>query len=157
MSSGDLSAILAGDLGRGEWFIFGCVASWVAYSIMGKAAMRELSPPAVVTHACVIGALFLFPAAVNEGMIQSFSGYSLSVWLGIAYLGLFGSALGFVWYYEGIRAIGPSRAGVFINLVPVSAILMASIILEEAVDGSLAVGSLFVVSGVYLTNRSRPA
>ncbi|MCX5840677.1 MAG: hypothetical protein NTY16_04315, partial [Deltaproteobacteria bacterium] len=35
----------------------------------------------------------------------------------IFYLGFFGTVLGFLWYYEGIQVIGPSRAAVFINLV----------------------------------------
>ncbi len=44
-------------------------------------------------------------------------------------LGLFGTVIGFVWYYEGIRQIGPMRAALFINFVPVSAIALAYFIL----------------------------
>jgi drug/metabolite transporter (DMT)-like permease len=142
VSRGNPLTILQGDLGLGELNIFGCVVSWVAYSLIGKTAMKNLSP-------------LLFPAALHEGIAQSVWHYSPSVWLGVFYLGFFGSAMGFIWYYEGIKAIGPSRAGVFINVVPVSAILLASLILNEVMDASLAVGAMFVIGGVYLTNRSR--
>jgi hypothetical protein len=37
----------------------------------------------------------------------------------IVYLGAFGTVIGFVWYYEGVKAIGPARTAVFNNLVPV--------------------------------------
>jgi drug/metabolite transporter (DMT)-like permease len=153
VSRGNPLTILQGDFGLGELNIFGCVASWVAYSLIGKSAMKDLSPLLAVTYACVIGAACLLPAALHEGITQSIGHYSLSVWLGVFYLGLFGTAVGFIWYYEGIKSIGPSRAGVFINFVPVSAILLASLVLKEAMDAALAIGAVFVVGGVYLTNR----
>ncbi|GAI73009.1 unnamed protein product, partial [marine sediment metagenome] len=53
---------------------------------------------------------------------------------------------------EGIDKIGPSRAGIFINFVPIFATLMAILILHEKLSPSLIFGAIFVVSGVYLTN-----
>jgi drug/metabolite transporter (DMT)-like permease len=61
--------------------------------------------------------------------------------------------LGFVWFYEGIKKIGPTKAGLFINFVPISAILMAFLFLDEPLTFSLLVGALLVTTGVYLTNR----
>jgi drug/metabolite transporter (DMT)-like permease len=61
--------------------------------------------------------------------------------------------LGFVWFYEGINQIGPTRAGLFINFVPISAILLAFLILGEPLTLSLLFGTLLVSTGVYLTNR----
>jgi drug/metabolite transporter (DMT)-like permease len=157
ISHGQPLAIWSGGLGRGELYIFGCVFSWVAYSLIGKIVMRELSPLLSVTYACSLGAFLLFPPAYLEGITQQVFHYSATVWISLGYLGLFGSALGFIWYYQGIVAIGPSRAGVFINIVPVSSILLAYLLLQEAVDTSLMVGALLVISGVTLTNRSARA
>jgi drug/metabolite transporter (DMT)-like permease len=115
--------------------------------------MEKLSPLAAVSYACLIGAVALFVPAAAEGMAERFLTYSPSAWLGIVYLGFFGSALGFFWYYEGIKAIGPARAGVFINIVPVSAVVLAFLFLNETLDGSLVLGAVFVLTGVTLTNR----
>ena len=57
------------------------------------------------------------------------------------------------WYYAGIRAIGAARAGIFINLVPVFAIAMGYVILDEPVTSSLISGGAMVISGVWLANR----
>ncbi|MCP3952575.1 MAG: DMT family transporter, partial [Desulfobacterales bacterium] len=78
----------------------------------------------------------------------------LAEWTSIIYLGLFGTVIGFVWYYEGIRQIGALRAGLFINFVPVSAITLAYLILAEPITLSLLMGAGLVLTGVYLTNRS---
>jgi drug/metabolite transporter (DMT)-like permease len=153
IAKGNPLQILQGGLGLGELTMFGCVMSWVAYSLIGKVALARLSPLISVTWACVIGGLLLLPFALFEGLTSTVASYSPAAWTSIIYLGLFGTSLGFIWYYEGIRTIGPSRAGVFINLVPICAVILAFLMLDEAIDGSIILGALLVFSGVYLTNR----
>ncbi|MGD2127270.1 MAG: DMT family transporter, partial [Desulfobacteraceae bacterium] len=140
--------------GLGEFFIFCCVASWVTYSLIGKSVVTQLSPLSSVTYASMVGATGLFVPAYLEGMLKDLSHYSRLDWLGIFYLGICGTVIGFVWYYQGIKAIGPTRAGQFINFVPMSAIVLAFFILGEPVSLSLLVGAIFVITGVYLTNTS---
>jgi len=152
ISRGEFSQILGGGIGWGEVLTLGCMASWVAYSLIGKAILKGMSPLVSVSYSSAIGTVALFVPACAEGMIGQVTGYSLLDWLGIGYLGIFGTVLGFVWYYEGIKKIGPTRAGQFINFVPVSAIILAFFILGEPITWSLLVGGFFVLSGVYLTN-----
>ena len=156
ITRGNPAEILHGGIGIGELSILGCVASWVAYSLIGKVAMDGMSPLLAVTASCVTGMLFLLPPAVAEGMIGQAPGYGWTTWAGIAYLGVFGTVLGFLWYYEGIRAIGPSRAGIFINFVPVSGVILGWLILGEKIDLSLLAGAVMVIGGVALVNRTPP-
>ncbi len=153
ISKGSLSVLLQGRLGVGEFYILGCVASWVSYSLLGKKALRNVPPLTAVTCACVMGTLCLIAPALNEGILSQIATYSISVWLGIFYLGFFGTALGFIWYYEGILAIGASRAGIFINIVPVSSVILAFFLLNESIDTSVLIGAGLVITGVYITNR----
>ena len=150
ITRGKLWTGLSGGFGWGELYIFGCVAAWVAYSLLGKSVMTGLSPLAAVTYSSVIGAVCLFPAAVMEGLWDA-RNFSLTAWASVFYLGFFGTVLGFVWYYEGIQRIGPVRAGLFINFVPVSAVFLAYLILNESLTVSLLIGAILVSSGVYLT------
>jgi len=150
ITRGELSAGLEAGFGWGELFIFGCVASWVAYSLLGKSVMSELSPLAAVTCSSVVGAVCLLPPALAEGLADA-GRYSPAAWASVAYLGIFGTVIGFVWYYEGIKRIGPVRAGLFINFVPVSAVFLAFLILGEPLTASLLVGAVLVSAGVYLT------
>lgn len=154
ISKGNLTQILHGSLGRGELYILCCVASWVAYSLLGKAVMADLSPLVAVSYASVVGVAALLIPAYFEGIMQNFFQYSKLEWLSLFYLGFFGTVLGFVWYYEGIKRIGPTKASQFINFVPVSAVLLAFLILGEPITLSLMIGTIFVCSGVYLTNIS---
>jgi drug/metabolite transporter (DMT)-like permease len=154
ISRGNPIEIFKGNAGLGEVFIFFCVMSWVAYSLIGKAVMKDLSPLVSVSYSSVVGALGLFIPAYLEGMVQHFSHYTKIEWLGIFYLGFFGTVVGFVWYYEGIKAIGATKASQFINFVPISAVVLAFFLLAEPVPSSLVIGTLMVCAGVYLTNST---
>ena len=134
ITDGHPAQLLALGLGPGELSIFVCVASWVCYS-------------------SIIGTLFLFPFAVGHGLFQT--SYTPLHLASLFYMGFFGTVLGFLWYYQGILALGPTRAGIFINIVPISAILLAWLLLDEPVGGAIWIGALLVVSGVTLTNTSR--
>jgi drug/metabolite transporter (DMT)-like permease len=157
ITRGQLLAVFRGGFGLGELYIFGCVASWVTYSLLGKAVMKDLSPVVSVTYSVSIGTVILFIPALANGALRHCLSYSTAQWLSLFYLGFFGTVLGFVWFYQGIQRIGPMKSGLFINFVPISGIFLAYLILGEPLTPSLAVGLLFVSGGLYLMNQRTAA
>jgi drug/metabolite transporter (DMT)-like permease len=154
ISDGNPAALLSGGLGMGDVYILCAVCSWVAYSLIGKRAMNRFSPLAAVTGAAVTGVIMLCIPAWLSGMPAEIPLYRPIDWAALFYLGFFGTVLGFVWYYDGIKAIGPARAGLFINFVPLSAITLGYLLLDESITFSLAIGAALVITGVILTNTA---
>jgi drug/metabolite transporter (DMT)-like permease len=152
ISQGHPASLFRGGLGWGDAFIFCCVLSWVAYTLVGKAVLGGLSPLVAVAYSALIGAIGLGVPALGTGLLGRISGFSIYNWFSLAYLGIFGTVVGFIWYYEGIRTIGAGRASLFINFVPLGAIAMGYLFLGEPVTLSLVAGTLLVVGGVYLTS-----
>jgi drug/metabolite transporter (DMT)-like permease len=152
ISKGDPASLLRGGLGWGDALIFCCVLSWVAYTLVGKAVLTGLSPLVTVTYSACIGTVGLGVPALGAGLLTRMGDFTMTSWLSLAYLGIFGTVVGFIWYYEGVRTIGAARASLFINFVPLGAIVMAFLILGEPVTISLVTGAFLVVSGVYLTS-----
>jgi drug/metabolite transporter (DMT)-like permease len=135
--------------------MFCAIVAWAVYTILGRHALKGLSPLAATTYAVLWGVVLLGVGALTElDQIGSFS-FSGPVWVSVVYLGALGSAVGFVWYYEGVKAIGPSRAAVFNNLVPVFGVVLAYLVLDEPVLVSMVVGAAMVITGVTLANRVR--
>ncbi len=153
IAKGDLRQIVAGGVGLGELYILGCVLNWAAYSLLGKVALRRLSPLVSVAYSSLAGAIALVVPALCEDLTHTVVRASLLDWTSIAYLAVCGTVLGFVWFYQGVQRIGTTRAGLFINFVPISAVILAFFLLREPITWSLAVGAILVLSGVYLTNR----
>jgi drug/metabolite transporter (DMT)-like permease len=157
ISRGRPGALLSGGLGLGELCILGCVTCWTAYTLIGQRLMSDLSPLASVTYSVLVGVAALVAPASWEGLWSQIGRHRLEEWLGLAYLGIFGTVVGFVWYYEGVKRVGSVRAGLFINLVPVSAVLIAAWLLREPLTFSLLMGGVLVIAGVSLTNRRAAA
>jgi drug/metabolite transporter (DMT)-like permease len=152
ISRGNLIEALGGGVGTGELWILGCVASWVAYSLIGKTTVAHISPLVSVCYSSIAGAAMLAVPAFSEGLCQQIGNFGLSEWGGLIYLSLFGTVLALTWYIDGIKRIGPTKASIFINFVPVSAVFLSFLILHEPITSSLLVGLVFVSFGVYLTN-----
>lgn len=146
---------LSGQFGIGEWYILLGVTSWVIYSLLGKKVMIKLSPLVSVTYSSIIGTTLLFLPAYWEKFPAKMLHFSWQGWSGVGYLSIFGTVLGFLWYYQGIKTIGPMKASIFINFVPISALFLSYLILREPLHFSLLLGTIMVVGGVYLTNKSQ--
>jgi drug/metabolite transporter (DMT)-like permease len=156
ITRGDLAGAaqdISQSLGAGELLMLGGVVSWAAYTLIGRRALTNLSPIAATTYAALWGLLFLSMGAVGQLGDVDWSNVPVTAWASVVYLGAFGTVIGFVWYYEGVKAIGPSRASVFNNLVPVFGVVLAAVLLGEAILVSMVVGGALVVAGVTLTNR----
>lgn len=156
VARGDLAGAwhdLSQALGAGELLMFCGVASWAAYTILGRHALRGLSPIAATTYASLWGLLLLAIGAAFELPQLQASHFSWQVIVSLLYLGAFGTVIAFIWYSEGIKAIGPARTAVFTNLVPVFGIALSALMLHEPVLISMIVGGVLVIAGVSLTNR----
>jgi drug/metabolite transporter (DMT)-like permease len=154
ISGGDPARLLRGEIGRGDLYIFGAMLSWATFSVVGKIILGELEPRLAITYACLIGTLALAVPAVLEGGLVNVPQYPLEMWLSLAYLGLMGTVLAFILYYQGIKSIGPSKTAIFINLVPIWAMTLSTILLGERITLPLVIGAAMVIGGVFLTSRS---
>ena len=153
ITKGNIFELFQDSIGTGELFIFGTVASWVAYSLIGKALMKNLSAILTVTYSVLAGTLLLIIPATFEGVFYIIPTLTTIDWINFFYLGLFGTVLAFIFYYQGIVRIGPTKAGLFINFVPVSGVILAFFILKEPITVSLLFGVILVSIGIYLTNK----
>lgn len=153
IANGNPLELLSGGISRGDLLILGCVASWTAYSLGGRAVLKNLSPLTAVAWSCIFGTIMLLPPALAGQLMEDIIHARGVDWICILFLGVLATGLAYFWYYEAIQVIGASRAGIFINTVPVFAVIMGFLILGEPIHASLITGGLMVITGVYLTNK----
>ena len=154
ISNGQLSLLSSG-AGIGELTLLGCVLCWALYSVIGRRAMRGMSPLTTVTYSAVAGTLFLAPVAMTQGVMAKVSSYGVQAWASLLYLALLGTVVGFLWYYQSINEIGAVRSGVFINFVPLFAMLFGLLLLDEPLTPTLLQGAALVITGAWITNNNR--
>ncbi len=151
---GDLRTFLHFELGPGELILVLCIFIWSAYTILGRIALSTLSPLALTAYVMAAGALPTAVPASFEGA-AALAEVSARSWSALAYLIVFGTVIPFLWFSEGVKALGAARAAQFISLVPPLAVAEAVLILGESFTSALGVGTALVVAGLYLTNRPR--
>jgi drug/metabolite transporter (DMT)-like permease len=156
IGNGDPLALLHGTVGIGELLIIGCVVTWTAYTFIGWQATGVFSAHATTLYASFTGAILLGLAALVHGHID-LSAWSWRVWSGMLFLAIFGTAIAYTWFTEAVHKLGAGHASVFINLVPVFAVLQAAVLLDERLGLPVLFGGLLVIAGVWLTTLQKNA
>jgi drug/metabolite transporter (DMT)-like permease len=153
LSRGSLHSLLTLNLGLGELLLILCIFMWSAYTLLGRIALSGLPALALTAYVMTVGSLLLaIPASLENASLVNATWQS---WAALGYLVVFGTVLPFLWFYEGVKALGAARAAQFINLVPPLAVAESVLILGEPMTPALYVGTALVVAGLYLTNKPR--
>ena len=151
VSRGSWEVIRHISFNAGDILILGSSVSFAYYSVRGRTILKEFSPLAATSYACLFGALLFAVMVFLYGLpMPGIATFSPAGWLAILHLSILSTFLGSVWWYEGVRRIGAGRSAVFFNLVTVFAILLAAAFLGERLRWPQVLGGIFVIGGVYL-------
>ncbi len=150
VTNGNFSALLL-SLSIGDIYIFISILLWVVYVLLGKFYTVKLSPLLMTTWVAILSACIFSPLAMYE-YNHAVNNFDFNAILACLYSGLLGTCLAYVWFLDGVKEIGAAKTSVFMNLEPLSAIFLASIILGESISMFMAIGGLITILGVTLTN-----
>jgi len=139
---------------KGDLLYAGAAICWSTYSILGRIAAKRFTALASTTWATLAGTVMLAPFALWRA--AGSTGYTIAFWADVLYMAIFGTVIAFFLWSRGLERLGASRAAVFINLVPVITLVLASVVLGERPASVQVVGMLVVLGGVYLAGTARP-
>ncbi len=154
LSHGHLASIVDAGLGVGELLMFGAVTSWALYSVIGRKVLSDLSPLAATNYAALWGTLLLAITAAPQFSQVHLGQFDWRMILSLLYLGVFGTAVAFVWYYTSIKRCGASVTSVFNNLVPVFGVAIGVLLLGEQLLPSMLIGGVIAIAGVMMVSRA---
>ena len=135
------------------------LAACVLYSFYTVALRDRPQMPgaAFFTLLAVIAAITSLPLLAYEAMTTGLVWPTPKGWLITAWVAIFPSCLSQLFYLRGVDLIGPERAGVFVNLVPVFAAVLAVVLINEPFAPYHAVALVLVIGGIWLAQQKRPA
>lgn len=137
----------------GNLTILGAMITWGIYSSIGKEAMKTMTPLEVNTGGAIIGAILFGLASINEQIWTLPALINPLFWINAFYLGAFVTVVGFLFYFISIKELGATRAGGFINLVPVFGTFFSALIMpQDPIYWTFGVGLLLVVFGISIIN-----
>jgi drug/metabolite transporter (DMT)-like permease len=155
VTRGAPSAVLSVALARGDLWVLAAVISWAAYTILLARRPASVVPLALLTALVAVGVLWITPFYAFE--LARGARLHLDVVSGsaILYVALFASIAAYALWNAGVGAIGASRAGVFLHLMPAFGSVLAAVLLGESFRPFHAAGIALILVGVTLAGAAR--
>ena len=153
ISNGDVQRIVSLSFNNGDLWMLVCVLSWALYSTLLKKNKFKLSQFSLIQIMVSVGVIFLIPQYFYEQSIGLELNFNKAFFLILFYVVVFPAIVAYYCWQKGIEIIGPNRATMFIQLMPLFSAVMAIIIFKEKFELYHFVGATFIVSGIYLSNK----
>ncbi|WBV44321.1 DMT family transporter [Pseudoroseomonas cervicalis] len=154
VSGGAPALLLSGGVGQGEGLVFLGAFAWVLYTL-GAQRFPGWSGLRFTALSCALGTLSILGLeglALALGWAHWPSAASLAAATpSLLYLTLLASLLGVLGWNGGMRAVGPARGVLFINLVPVTAFAIAVVGGQVPAAGEIA-GVALVIAALLLNS-----
>jgi len=149
---GDMEILRTLALNIGDVFTLIACVFYAAYTL-GLRRKPPVSGLVFFTALAVVAFVTSVPLLVMEIAQGNVQWPTPKGWLIMLYIGLLPSLLAQVFFIRGVELMGPARAGVFVNLVPVFGALLAVLLLGEPFAAYHAIGLAFVLGGIWLAER----
>ncbi len=155
ITDGDWVALRELRFNLGDLIMVGAVLVWATYSNLLKARPRELSQAGLLTATALAGMtctlpIFLWSTASGTRVALTWTNL-----LAILYIGIFASVVAYAAWNQGVSLVGATRAGLFINLMPIFGGVLAILFLGERPESAYWLGASLVFAGIFVGTLRR--
>jgi drug/metabolite transporter (DMT)-like permease len=136
----------------GSLAVVGSAMSGGLGNVVAKRHADRIDPAANVLVQMLMGTLALF----SIGLVTEKAGaidFTFTAVASILYLGVFGSALGFVGLYWLLKKMTATNVSLITFANPIVALLLGWVVLGEIPDPNIGIGAVLILGGVYLSAK----
>ena len=127
--------------------------TWAIYSLIGRRVMRQIPALTATAWSSLVGTILLFILALKEGFTGQIH-LSAYGWANMIYMIIGSGVLAFYWWNKGVAVIGPNRAAIFVNVIPIAGMICAALVLHEVITILQIAGAIMIIAGVWLTTQA---
>ncbi|MGH9329104.1 MAG: DMT family transporter [Vicinamibacterales bacterium] len=141
---------LSSDTLTGDLMVVGAVACWTVYTLGAGRLMERHSPLGVTGLSMAIGSALYVPVMWPPIAAVEWSVLNATTWIKIVYSAVFALCVAYMIWYAAVQRIGSARTSVYSNIIPIVALVVASVWLGEPLGVVKIVGAALVLAGVAL-------
>lgn len=154
----DPAALAGGEL-TAELALVGAAASYAFGGVYARRNVHGLRPmiPALFQVGIAL-VMMSVPALLLERPWER--NIPADAWFAVVWLGLLGSGAAYLVFFRLLQRWGATRTSMVAYVLPIWGIVLGALVLREAIDLRLLIGTAIVISGIALVNRRqslRPA
>ncbi|MCH4889802.1 DMT family transporter [Acidaminobacter sp. JC074] len=143
------------DMNRGDLLMLCGTISWATYGVIIKKSNTSMSALKMTTYTLLMCVIILLPFAIREMIVYDSLNVPFRDYYSIIYMAVFPTVMGYTIQQASIKALGPSTASLFINLVPFFSIILSMLILKEAINPLNIISGVVIIVSVILFARSK--
>lgn len=151
---GNLALFTDLEFNNGDLIAIAAMLGFSAYALNLRRRLPDaLSPVEALFGITLAGCLMLLPFYALESIVYKPVPLDLRTLAAVLALALLVSVFGNLMWNTGNRLIGPSRAAMFINLIPLFGAILAVLVLGEQIHGYHLVGGVMICTGIWFLVR----
>jgi len=135
----------------GTLLVFIGVFCWTAFTVMLQPLAMKLDPIQLSALTMTGGMLPLLIVSPRALAATRWENIGPVVWMSVFYASVISMVVAYLFWYRGLRVLGPTRTAVYSNLQPAIAIIVAWIFLNEPPTLWQGVGTGTIMTGIFLT------
>jgi len=153
-SGGDITLLADLSINQGDLYMLIACLFYAGYSI-GLSRRPAVSALGLFSSIALVAFIVSLPLLAFEIGSDKFQAPTATGWIVVALVSILPSLVAQVFFMHGVSLIGPGRAGVFVNLVPVFTSILAVVFLEETFELFHAVSLGLVLGGIGLSELGK--
>lgn len=145
-AGGSEHATLAGDA-----LILVSSVCWSLYTVYLQPYTHRVGGLHLSALTMVGGMVPLVAVAAPSLLATSWTHLPPMAWVSVTYSGIFALVIAYLFWYNGVRVLGPTRTAMYSNLQPIFAVVVAWLVLGETITAWQIAGAVSIITGLLLT------
>jgi drug/metabolite transporter (DMT)-like permease len=138
----------------GTALVFASAVSWALYSVLVQPLTKRVSGVQLGAYTMLGGGVVSFLVAIPTLASVEWSNLSIGVYGAIAYSTVAAMVIAYLFWYHGVKTLGPTHTSMYSNVQPVLAMAVAWIALAESPSRWQLAGASFIMTGLLIARSS---
>jgi len=139
----------------GEVLFLLAVCCGATYNAFSPRLLQNRSLPLVTVIGMAAGSIAVLPFALSEDIPMVIRSYDTNDWFWFFYLAVAASAFSIVLFNWGLKKLSPSKASIYVPIMPIAAAAFGALILDEHLSSLFLLGLTCAVAGPALMSFQR--
>jgi drug/metabolite transporter (DMT)-like permease len=154
VTKGNLLSLTAGKFGTpGDFLVMISAINWAIFSTLSRPGLKKHPSTLMMFYVMSFGWVFISILFFFGSGIHQITSIPWNGWIAITFLGVFCSGIAYVFWYDALRVLPVAQTGAFLYLEPMITVIVAALLLREAIVLATLVGGITILIGVWLVNR----
>jgi len=126
--------------------------SWAFYTVIIKRMLEKYHPVTVMKWTFFFGMFTTIPAGYSQWSIMNWSSLPLNAYLGIGFVIVFATYLGYLLISFGLRRLSPTIVSTYTYINPIIAAYLASFMGQDHISLVMIISALLIFAGVFVVS-----